>query len=228
MLKKKYTSENHVDGAGVHERGGGGDLSSRMLWMKSSEPRLEVRWMYKHLLTAKCLLSVAEGANAGDDPRETALIWPLMPSHLVDVRYFVSNREWNYRLRFRGREREREKCEKKRTRRGKNEYTFGPRAKYIRSCRKRMNYPCMARMKKRRGKKIGVKTQKRKKIALYSALGKNVYITRKNIYFKMFQKKRCKKKNEETWSFAYGRPPESLASAEDNWITPLWSLYISA
>lgn len=43
MLKKKYTSENHVDGAGVHERGGGGDLSSRMLWMKSSEPRLEVR-----------------------------------------------------------------------------------------------------------------------------------------------------------------------------------------
>lgn len=126
-------------------------------------------------------------------------------------------------------ERERERnAKKKRTRRGKNEYTFGPRAKYIRSCRKRMNYPCMARMKKRRGKKIGVKTQKRKKIALYSALGKNVYITRKNIYFKMFQKKRCKKKTEETWSFAYGRPPESLASAEDNWITPLWSLYISA
>lgn len=123
------------------------------------------------------------GANAGDDPRETALIWPLMPSHLVDVRYFVSDREWNYRLRFRGREREREKCEKKRTRRGKNEYTFGPRAKYIRSCRKRMNYPCMARMKKRRGKKIGVKTQKRKKIALYSALGKNVYITRKKYIF---------------------------------------------
>lgn len=211
MLKKKYTSENHVDGAGVHERGGGGDLSSRMLWMKSSEPRLEVRWMYKHLLTAKCLLSVAEG---GRMPvmilRETALIWPLMPSHLVDVRYFVSDREWNYRLRFRGREREREKCEKKRTRRGKNEYTFGPRAKYIRSCRKRMNYPCMARMKKRRGKKIGVKTQKRKKIALYSALGENVYKTRKKIYFKMFQKKDVKKKEWGNLVFCLWKTPRVL------------------
>lgn len=168
------------------------------------------------------------GANAGDDPRETALIWPLMPSHLVDVRYFVSNREWNYRLRFRGRERERN-AKKKRTRRGKNEYTFGPRAKYIRSCRKRMNYPCMARMKKRRGKKNrGENAEEKENCSLFRVGEKCIYNKKKIYILKCSKKKDVKKKNEETWSFAYGRPPESLASAEDNWITPLWSLYISA
>lgn len=183
MLKKKYTSENHVDGAGVHERGGGGDLSSRMLWMKSSEPRLEVRWMYKHLLTAKCLLSVAEGGRMPvmiREKRRWSGRWCRVIWLMSVISYRIASEITGCGLEE---EREREKCEKKRTRRGKNEYTFGPRAKYIRSCRKRMNYPCMARMKKRRGKKIGVKTQKRKKIALYSALGKNVYITRKKYIF---------------------------------------------
>lgn len=82
--------------------------------------------------------------------------------------------------------------------------------------------------KKKRKKNRGENAEEKENCSLFRVGEKCIYNKKKIYILKCSKKKRCKKKNEETWSFAYGRPPESLASAEDNWITPLWSLYISA
>lgn len=190
MLKKKYTSENHVDGAGVHERGGGGDLSSRMLWMKSSEPRLEVRWMYKHLLTAKCLLSVAEGGRMPvmiREKRRWSGRWCRVIWLMSVISYRIASEITGCGLEE---ERETEKCEKKANAEGE---------KWIHVWPARKIYPFMPKKnelslhgqneKKKRKKNRGENAEEKENCSLFRVGEKCIY-NKKKIYILKCSKKK--------------------------------------